>query len=636
MLLKQEGMRPDFRSATELMRRFWENRRQVLDHETGISADQMAAFLRPILDYMENKGEISAPAGIVAKNPSIRDALISFGILQPSPGRIGFCHQRFLLPALDVIRIQPATTALIRVLKGKFKNYPKERFLRGGVSSGGWVGSKLDPNLEKISDRAWLRIVTSKKITGQDNHKWIQVNSDHVLATSIQQFASSLTKIAKRFPERFGRLALCFPDDVHQGYISAILDGFGKKQPGEEVPEAEKDSWRPARIETIEAVLAKYQADENRDTAMSFCRLIAERADESWSDKTIARLVHYARNHLDLETGKLNIHCDRNSDEATVDILFQNTINCVRRVAAGAIGQLLWERKDWLKQVSAGIESLVIDPHPAVRMAAIEAIEPVLNIDKDLAVAWFCKACEGDLRVAASPRATGFFNYTIPSHFDQVGPIIQRMVRSPLDEVTREGARQVTARWLFHGFFEKEFAECRTGTASQRKGAASVAVHMLHDRKYSQKCQKLLRQFMNDPDKEVRDELRGMLRNNDLLHNSEYEIFINDYIRSRAFADDPDHFVWSLKEFTGSLISVADAIFAVCEEFSTTLKEKTKDVGSRYPHMISELSSILLRFYEQAQGAQDQQIFNRCLDIWDLLFENRVGRTIELTRAIEQ
>ncbi len=544
--------------------------------------------------------------------------------------------QYFLLPALDAARIHPSTAALIHVLERKFKHYAKERFLRGGVGSAGWVGSKLDPNLEKISDRAWLEIVTSEKVAEHVNFKGIPIDSDQILETSIHQFASSLARIAKRYPERFGRLALRFPDDVHPAYVSSILDGFGTKKPGKEVPEPEKASWQPARVETIEAVLEKYQADDDRETAMSFCRLVAERADENWSDKTIARLVHYAQDHPDLEPGKLNLHCDKSSDEATVETLFQNTINCVRGVAASAIGQLLWERNDRLEQVRSGIESLVHDPHPAVRMAAIEAIEPVFNIDKDLAVSWFCEACRDDLRIAASPRALRFFNYTVPSHIDQVGPIIQQMISSPLDDVVLQGARQVTVRWLFHGFFEKEFAACCQGTVPQRKGAANVAAALLQDKKYSQQCQKLLCKFMNDPDKEVRDELRGMFRNQDLITGTEYTAFVKDYINSQAFADDPDHFVWSLKDLAGNLILVADAIFAVCEALSTTLQEKTRDIGSRYPHIASEMSSILLRLYEQAQGERNSQIADRCLDIWDLLFENRVGRAMELTRAIEQ
>jgi hypothetical protein len=544
--------------------------------------------------------------------------------------------QYFMLPALDASRIERSTIDLICVLNRKFKSYKKERFLKFGSSSGGWVDSKLSPNLERISDKAWLRIVTDKKISENKIRQSIQAGPDRVLETSTHQFANSLSHIAKRFPERFGRLALQFPDNAHPRYVSAILDGFRAKQPDKETPESEKDSWQPAIVETIEAVLDKYQFGDDRETAMSFCQFIKTRADENWSDKTIARLVGYACSHPDLETGKLNFNCDVSSDEATVGILFQNTINCVRGVAAGTIGQLLWERKDRLNQVRIGIESLINDPHPAVQMAAIEAIEPVLNIDRDLAVHWFCKACKDDLRVAASPRALHFYNCTIPSHIDQVGLIIQRMVFSPMDDVAKEGARQVTARHLFHGFFKKEFAECRRGTVSQQKGVANIASSLLNKKEYTEKCQELLRQYMNDPVKDVRDKLHGIFRKNTLIWKPEHEEFIKEYIRSQAFADDPHDFTWSLKDFTGSLIPVAEAIFTACEEFSTTLQEKTRDISSRYPYAASEISSILLRLYEQAQGDRNKQVADRCLDIWDLLFENRVGMTMELTKKIEQ
>ena len=544
--------------------------------------------------------------------------------------------QYFLLPALYSKRVRPPTADLIRVLKRKFAYYPEERFLRTGRISGGCIGSKLDPSLEKISNLAWLSIVSNKKIQEQDNHKWIQVSQDRALTTSVRQFSDSLGKIAKRFPERFGQLALHFPDDVHPLYVSAILDGLGKKKPDSDITEEKKASWNPASVETVEAVLKRFQAGNDRETAMSFCRLISERADENWSDQTIERLIHYAKRHPDLEPGKLNMHCDKSADEASVDILYQNTINCVRGVVAEAFGQLLWSHTDWMGKFMSGIEALVNDPHPAVRMASIEALLPMLNIDEDQAVKWFCNACAGDLRVAASRRAVEFFNYTVQSHFEQIGPIIQKMVHSSIDDVAREGAMEVTARWLFHRFFKQELQECREGTTPQRKGVAQVASHFLHDKKYSARCQDLLLPLLNDPDKEVRSEIYNILRSTDFLNESTNEEFLEAYIRSKAFANNPDGFVYILEDFPGSLLPLSEAIFTICEVFSTTLKEKSRDVGSVIPHAVSGTSSILLRLYEQAQTAENAQIANRCLGIWDVLFENRVGIVRELTNAIEK
>ncbi|WP_054693006.1 HEAT repeat domain-containing protein [Desulfosarcina cetonica] len=393
---------------------------------------------------------------------------------------------------------------------------------------------------------------------------------------------------------------------------------------------------RPARIETIEAVLAKFQSGDDRDIAMAFCQLIRGKPDQAWCEQSITRLVRYAKSHPDLPEGKLNLHCDKHCDEASVQILFQNTINCVRGVAAEAIGSLLWENNGLLKQVRPGIEALVQDPHPAVRMAAIEAIEPVLNFDRDLAVQWFCKACENDLRVPASPRATRFFNYVIPSHIEQVAPIIRQMVVSPLEEVALEGACEVTARWLFHGFFENELNMCRKGNVFQRKGVATVAAQLLHENKYASKCRELLCNYVNDDSKDVRDALQSIFRKDGLNKNDpDHQAFLQAYIKSKAFADSPDNFVRLFADYPGKLIPLAESIFSVCYEFATTLKEKLRDLGVKYPYAAKEMLPILLRLYEQALGEKNRPIADRCLDIWDILFENRVGRAIELTRSID-
>ena len=551
------------------------------------------------------------------------------------------CHywgktQYFLLPALDSKRIQSKTEQLIGVLERKYGRYSKENFLRKGAVEGGFVGSKLDPNLEKISDRAWLGIIGSKKVTKKDNHNWIQIDKDHILETSISQFADSLRKMAKRFPERFGQLALQFPDDVHPYYVSAILDGLGKKNPGEEVLESEKESWMPARVKTIEAVFDKYNNVDDRESALSFCRIIAERADEHWSRRTIEKLINLAQSFADPENDSAKSGKNKNGQVTTVAQLYQISINCVRGVAATAIGRLLWEKAGMLDIVKPGIESLIHDPHPAVRIAAIDAIEPVLNINKNLAVRWFRATSKGDLRVAASPKATKIFNYIIPSHFKKVKGIIKKMVKWPLEDVAEEGARQVTARWLFHGFFKREFKKCKMGTIAQRKGVANVAVSFLDDEQYSEKCKKILRPFMNDSAREVRDEVSRIFTKKDVLDGARYAGFIRELIQSKAFADDSDYLIWQLKESAGNLLDVADVIFSICEELSTTLIEKTRNIASGFVTEPRQIAGILLRLYDQAEGKGNKTIANRCLDIWDTFFEKRVGRTMELTMAIER
>ncbi|MCK4622782.1 MAG: hypothetical protein KAT62_11285 [Desulfuromonadales bacterium] len=544
--------------------------------------------------------------------------------------------QYFLLPALPADRMRKSTADLIRVLQRKFDDCSEDRFLRIGRSMGGLVSSKLDPVLGRLTDRTWLKIIGSEKVGPCDNRKWIQVSSDQVLTTSISQFSGSMRSAAKKNPERFGQLALRFPDDVHVDYVAAVMEGFSLIEPGTDLSEEERKTWRPARVETIEAVLEKFTAGDDRETAIAFCRMISSRAQEQWSNSVLERLVWFAQTHPDLEPEKLNIHCDKTASEASVENLFQNTINCVRGVAAGAIGRLLRENEELLDKLCLGIDSLVRDPHPAVKMAAAEMLLPVLNIEEDQAVEWFCVACKDDLRIAASPGAMLFYNHTMPKHVDRLGPVIKEMVASHSDEVAKEGARQVAGRWLLSGVFEDELRMCQTGSVPQRQGVASVASQLLRERSCYESCESLIRPLLNDPEKEVRDELRGLFRKTDLYSDPHNESLIADYLNSATFADDPDLFLWGIKDVPGSVLFMAETIFRMFEAFCSKLREDSRDMQTSLPHAISEVIPVLLRLYEQALAAENAEIASRCLDIWDALFENRVGVARDLTIAIEK
>jgi hypothetical protein len=508
--------------------------------------------------------------------------------------------QYFLLPVLCKERRSPKTEDLIRVLNHRFGDYSNEYFLLGGRSTGGFVGSPLShDHLHEISDKAWLRIINNKKIPERHSFKHKQIGPDRVAESAITNFASDLRIVATRYPERFGQLALQFSKDVHPRYVAAILDGIKTTKP-KDVPEEEKSSWEPASIETIEAILEKYSLGDDRSTADSFCRLIHERPGENWSDKAIDRLLAYAKSHPDLEPGKLNVRCDRTGDEATVDDLVQNAINCVRGTAAIAIGALLWEHTDWLGRLKQGLEHLVIDPHPAVRVAALQACLPLLNIDKDRAVDMFLQASKDDLRVAACRYAVYYFNCCIKSHYNELSPVIIQMFNSDIDEIAEQGAKEVCARWLFWGFFDNELKRCKVGSVSHRKAVAQITSHFITNEKYTAKCKELLLPLFDDENPDVRQEVRhASYHRVELLKLSGIQPFVMSFIQSQAFRDDPTSLLYTFEEYPESLIPFSDSIFAICEEFVGPLAELSRDISQGLAHDATKITSLLLRLYEQ-------------------------------------
>ena len=85
--LAEGGTLPKFRSATDLMREYWKDRRRELV-KCGISAEAANLTLDALVEYMESNARLYAPETLVASRLVVSDALQSLGIVQIA-GRSG-------------------------------------------------------------------------------------------------------------------------------------------------------------------------------------------------------------------------------------------------------------------------------------------------------------------------------------------------------------------------------------------------------------------------------------------------------------------------------------------------------------------------------------------------------------------
>lgn len=292
--------------------------------------------------------------------------------------------QYLLLTQLSPSRISLEVSELISVLYRRYNGISEEEIANKPKGSRGSIGSKLDRNLDKISDNARLRIITNKSIPQEHVGMW-EVSSDRTfVATSIWQFARSLEKAAQNDPERFGRLALKFPEETNPSYISAVFRAFEITELNNENLEA--DTRQLATVETIVKVLCRHLKEDNRQIAMSFCRLLRARNDIEWPDEIINKLTYIAVNHPDPKIDSMNVHStnwDKSMDSLSVEELFDNSINCVRGVTVEAITTLLLKKSDFFIDKDEIIEKIINDPHPSVRIAAVGMLIPIINIDRE-------------------------------------------------------------------------------------------------------------------------------------------------------------------------------------------------------------------------------------------------------------
>jgi hypothetical protein len=543
--------------------------------------------------------------------------------------------QHHLLPALDPKRRSPAVEGMIGVLQRKFANVHAGFFLHGMRSTGGSISSPLDRNrIQTLSDRAWLGIICRKHESW--NTKWRQVGPNHVTESSVELFARDLGSAAKANPARFAELALRMPTDVPAAYLSAVIGGLEQKEPSSDVPEADRGKWRPATPEQVEAVLRRHPPSDEREQAMRLCWMVRNRADAHWSGGILQHLTRYATGHADPKPGELSCGIGGKDEDTSVEVLQHNALNCVRGAAANAIEAMLFEHCDWLDRLRPTIESLVKDPHPAVRAAAVAICIPVLNIDRNMAVELFARACSGtDDRVAACYHARLFYNYAFHSHAEQISPVLLQMVQSSLEEVAKEGASQVYARWLFQGVLADPAGQCRRGTVPQRSGVAAALAELLVQEQYTDQCWPVLLEMLDDESAQVRKAAAKAFSRPAILDRPRGVEFALKFVTTAAFQDDPSPLLLLLEDHTGPVLPLADTIFAVCSAFAGPLAAASRDLSQGVAADAQAISPLLLRLYEQAQGQCRPELQRRCLDLWDRLLEQRVGFIRDLARQID-
>jgi hypothetical protein len=440
-------------------------------------------------------------------------------------------------------------------------------------------------------------------------------------------------EMAKREPGRFARLAVRIPKGSFPGYLSHIVDALSLCDPPDTVKET-ASSWEQATASEIEAVLDHVGYSEDRNQAMSYCRLIRTRADIDWSESALRQLARYAIEHPHPDRDEWTVG-SHDSKGNTIPDVVNTSINCVRGCAAMTVSTLLFARRHVPDALKPTLERLVEDEATAVRISATTVCLAMLNIDRDEATRLFVRLCSTpDDRVFEGHYASEFIAYARRSHFDDLGQIIERMVHSENEKVAHVGAGWAAGEWVSQKRMTGLLDECRSGSMPQRKALADVAAGWIKHDGYDERCLQLLKSLMDDDDAEVRQEACSVFRNAESLDIDGVPELSRLWMESKAFEDGLQDFVLGVDQYTGRLEPYTEAILRVCEAVSKGIQVRR---GSREFtfYEVRELSKIVLRLYEQSQGSRNTVVQLACLDALDGMLEARVSDVRSLIDEIE-
>ncbi len=539
--------------------------------------------------------------------------------------------QYFLLPSLDKDRTSMRTKELINVLNRKFDKYPKSRFFRCLNGSGGFVGSKIESNISKISDKSWIEIITNAKTKKRHDHStWVQVDANTIHVSSHEMFSRSLERAAKSEPERFCRIFDSLPDQINSSYVSSMIEALSQVK-----SEKPSEEWEMASVVHVEIFWKKFRHLRfEREVARSFCSLFTRRAGEDWPKWMIEDLFELAIKHEDPIVEKLNVWSEGETyNNASARTLHSTAINSVRGSAVEAIGDLLWKNNNLVSLVEDNIEKILNDEHLSIMIAIHSITLPMINIDSAKALDWFVRSSSKDVRVTCSRESIEFFNYMIGTKEERLISLIRKMLTSDEEEVVEMASEMVVFySHCYSGIFRDELEQVIKRDFVCKKGAVKALKNLVRNDKYAFDARNLLSNYFNDTDKEIRDMSSRIFYEDDFLNTPENLDLAIGYVNSLAFQDGDTQLFHCLENYRGNLVKFSELILIACEQLLSCNKAPNEDYSKYYEY--KNFVTLLIRLYDQT--GVDSKLRERCLDVWDMFFKENIDMSRDITNKISR
>lgn len=543
--------------------------------------------------------------------------------------------QYFLLPKLDESRTSIAIKQLIKELNRKFITYSNSDFCSKYESTMSVITSPL-PIGNKLSNKSWTKLILRppKQFAGKN---WKLAGKGVMTESSIEHFSRSLDSSVCNEPTRFANFALSLPKDIDAQYVSAFFDGLGNPDK-DKAHEDYKDSWSPCPKEMLEKVIFHFPHD---DSEHALVRLL-ERQSSVLSEKAFRLLLDLSRSAKDPGFDNLNMWNagkGNSTFDATPESLSNNAINCVRGRAYIAIARLFSENKERAFQNKDTVDHAINDKHPAVNMSALELICSFLNYDEDYAHIKFLELCNKEIRASCGHGAHYFFNQGFEGDYrNEYVQLVLRMLDSQYEDVRKEAARQIYARWFFNHIFEDELESVINGDKVLRSGCASVLSQFLREDKYHDRISKIeasYKIFLNDEDKDILRKVGGCIRNDNYWTKHNSSLLFSMFVQSKSAIHCINDLFEKLKKIPSMPIGMSDSLLVLVKNLvEVDKKGGTFDARNMDINNIS-LLNVLQRIYDEATEDEDDDSISTCLDIWDELLNSEIYTAMNAVKGLD-
>lgn len=510
-----------------------------------------------------------------------------------------------LLSAMPGDARSPSANARYRELERKF--HKPDEAPRG--VTGGSVGSPIESKAaSRMTDEQWLGAMTKYR----SEYRGFRRVGDALKGGAIE-LARHLQTCVEQEPERFARLALRFPKNTHYAYPEHVLYGLNK-------------AATPSGLKL--EVCRKAYADCREESGRAIAQVLGS-IEDPLPDDAIAMLDWLATEHPDPQIEHWRVQTSDGKTYYGGDI-YHNGINTTRGKAVGAIGDLILRDSSYIQRFGTSLARMIQDPSASVRSCVAGTLRAVAHHDIARGLSLLSKMNLSEDRLLATPHMGNLIRAAIAEHFEQVRPIVERMLRSKESDVAESGARLAALSFIYHPQEEALEAEAFAGTAQQRLGVAMVASANIDSEDCRSWCEKRLVTLFNDDDQAVRQEASTCFRRLESAALEDYSDLIGAFCDSDAFQDDSFSILHALQQSRRRLPGIT---CSVCEKFLKRFSDEARDIRTSRMGDSYTVIELLFRTYQQHQ--QDEWTAT-ALDLIDRLCLESIGDVNDGFRAFER
>ena len=529
----------------------------------------------------------------------------------------GFFQKEMLaiLPRQRMSReAQNLLSTLQRSISGKYSPY------HYNDGHGGSVWSPVAG--KKLSFRNWKGIITNKKIPKERTDHWKKVKGGFIEST-VFEFASDFRGRVSEKPIEFLQNMLGFDCEVIEEYVNALFDGIAYSEHLDEID-----------IMLLEKLFKKYGYDYENERAKMICRIIEKRKDVSWSDAVIEMLIDIAENHKNPEPEESCIVFNDTKTMNSVETLETDAINCTRGVAASAIGHLLWERKELFVKFKPTIIRLMQDENTAVCFASLDALWPIYNIDKAWTVSNVLSVFKHDNRTIGYRRSKWLFVREYEKHKTKMKSLLEKVFFSSDKRLIQISGYAIAEIYLRYDAFENILNQIDSLNKEQADALLAMFIVYLEREGYNSKVKVVLYKFLGS---EIGMELEHTWAR--VFYDERVELKRDkEFLRKLMSSDVGGKLLYVFMDYLKKGQQLSDYAEIIIDTGKSMFQDQKKVSDADY--LIEyNLPKLMIALYDEVcntDNEKSKEYEAQCLDIWDLMFENRIGITRDLTEKLTE